>query len=435
MAKKGLGKSRLASCNKLLHFHRQHLTEGITTMCRSIVAAALATALLAAGGCAKSSKLAWEPVAVPADASAALSTAAQGSIVEIPALDLNPLPEIAWQKNALDSPQYLISDDPEYIRVPEAVAMRESVDPGAVRLYVYNVNGVKEPAKIPRRISAVIANDGDGPMTLAFSNYAFRPPTTNYYHAGKNGLADFFSAKNLPAPRTIGPGESMPIDEAMEAAVANYDDLVHGFYEFTIDQPATISVVQTDPGTPSTVANARIDAPLPTKSHSGAGRGKFLTANFDVAPADGYVLDTTHGAVQLVVADGKKDPWVRGTESTLPGTEAVLAGNYGVIYDIEVPYTTTDGRGIAVVTWNARYNPKAWCGAMAATVVANEGDFPAGIVQLPSDELATKSAPECVLIQRYPALAPGETGTIRIRYSPPGASCLPTPLVFVPIGE
>jgi len=401
----------------------------------SVLPAAFATALLVAGcaGASNTPKAAWQPLPVPADASAALAAGKQGGSVQIPSLSLDPLPEIPWEKRVVDGPQYLISDDPEYIRVPEAVAMRESVQPGAVRLYVYNVNGVKEPEQMPRRISAVIRNDGDGPMTLAFRNYAFRPPTTNYYHAGKNGLADFFSGKNLPAPRTIGAGESMPIDEAMEAAVAKYDDLVHGFYEFTVDQPATISVVQTDPQTPSTVANARIAEPLPTKSHSGAGRGKFLVCNYEVEPADDYVLDTSHGPAQIVVADGKGDPWVRGTESTLPGTEAVLAGNYGVMYDIEVPYTTSDGRGLALVTWNARYNPKAWCGAMAATVVVSEGVFPGGIVQLPSDQLATKSAPECVLIQTFPPVPKGESGTIRIRYSPPGASCLPTPLVFVPL--
>ena len=59
---------------------------------------------------------------------------------------LNPnFKKIGYKQTIAPGPQFIISDDPEYIRVPEAIAMQEEVLPGAVRLYVYNVNGVKEP--------------------------------------------------------------------------------------------------------------------------------------------------------------------------------------------------------------------------------------------------------------------------------------------------
>ncbi len=371
----------------------------------------------------------WEPMAVPSQVARTLAGAEPGQTVEVPDFDLSSAPRMPYQTTILPSPQYLISDDPEYIRVPEAVALREQVEPGDVRLYVYNVNGLEDP-EMPTRISPVIENNGDEPMTVTFRNYSFQGPTTNYYHAGKNGLRDFWAREYLPEPFVVSVGGSAPLDERSEASVANYNDLVHGFYEFTIDQPATVSVVQTDPETPSTVANARIAEPLPTRSHSGAGRGKFSGSNIAVKTPSGYVMDSAHGPVQLVIADGDSDPWVTGTESTLPDAEAVLKGNYGVMYDIEIPYTSSDGRGLALVTWNYRFNPEAWCGGMAACVVVNDGIHSGGIVLVPDDQLLTKSAPECVLIQTFPA---AKSGIVRLTYSPPGASCLPTPLVFVPV--
>jgi len=364
----------------------------------------------------------------------AVAAAQPGSVVTLPpdlAARFKGVPNIPFERVLLaGSPQFLISDDPEYIRIPEGVAMREDVKPGPVRLYVYNVNGVKDPEKMERRISAVIENLGDEPLTLTFTRYSFQAPSTNYHAVGKNGLADWLRSSG-GGSKSIPVGGAMPIDEAMENAVVLYDELVHGFYDFTIDQPARISVVQTDLATPSATAARRLQEVIPTKSKSGAGRGLFLQSNFAVRTAPGYVFDTLHGAAQVVVADGKGDPWVVGTESTID-EPAVLKGNYGVLYDIEIPYRSTDGRRLALFTYNFR-NGDEWCDNMAAAVAVDEGAFPAGVVLIPTDQLTTKSLPEAVLIQVFPAPPAGEQATLRLRYSPPGASCLPTPLVLVPV--
>jgi hypothetical protein len=70
---------------------------------------------------------------------------------------------------------------------------------------------------------------------------------------------------------------------------------------------------------------------------------------------------------------------------------------------------------------------------MANSMVVSKGKFKGGIIQLPSDQLRTKGAHEAVLIQIFPPGKEGEIQTINLIYSPPGASCLPTPLVFIPI--
>jgi hypothetical protein len=360
----------------------------------------------------------------------ALLKAKQGTIVELPDFLSEKIPYIDYQKVILPGPQYLISDDPEYIRVPEAIALQEPVQPGSVRLYVYNVNGVKEPAKIDRKITAVIRNTGTAPMHLRMLKYSSQKPSTNYYLIGKQGLADFFAAKPENVIRTIQPGAAMAIDEQLEKHIVKYDELVHGFYEFVIDQPGEISIIQTDPATSGPKALSRIKTVLPPKSQSGAGRGVFGVSNYRVITNGVY--DTKQGTAEIVVADGVRDNWVTGKENSRDGV-AVLDGNYGVMYNIEMKWKSTDGKGLALVTWNARSGNSQWCGGMANTMVVSKGKFESGIIQLPSDRLLTKAAPEAVLIQVFPPAANGEEQTIHLTYSPPGASCLPTPLVFIPV--
>jgi hypothetical protein len=353
----------------------------------------------------------------------------QGSIVELPGVLSEKLPQVGYRKIVLPGPQYLISDDPEYIRVPEAIALREAVQPGTVRLYVYNVNGIKEPAKIETRIAAVIKNTGKSDMRLRMLKYSSQKPTTNYFHAGKQGLADFFASTPQSRIRIIKPGKAIAIDPAHEKYVAKYDELVHGFYEFVIDQPGEISILQTDTKTPVTVAVDRIKTILPSKGNN-AGRGLFGVSNYRILTQD--TLDTKNGIRQIILADGDKDPWVLGTEGTT-GQVATLAGNYGVMYNVEMKWKSTDGRGLALVTWNSRADNGQWCGGMANTMVVSKGKFKEGIIQLPANRLTTRKAPEAILVQVFPPAANGEEQTIRFTYSPPGASCLPTPLVFIPV--
>lgn len=66
----------------------------------------------------------------------------------------------------LPGPQLIVSDDPEYIKTPESIVLQEIAQPGAIRLYIYNVNGVKKPKKLKRKITPVIKNKGSNPRIL-----------------------------------------------------------------------------------------------------------------------------------------------------------------------------------------------------------------------------------------------------------------------------
>lgn len=359
-----------------------------------------------------------------------LIRASQGAIVNLEGFLTEKFRQVQYVKFPTPGPQYIISDDPEYIRVPEAIALRENVQPGSVRFYLYNVNGVKEPEKMDRRIFAMIKNTGKSPMRIKMLKYVTQKPSTNYFKLGKEGLAKFLDAKPNEEVRIVKPGEAVQIDEKLEHYIVKYDELVHGFYEFLIDQPAEISVLQTDLKTSGKDAVNRITNILPPKSKSGAGRGLYGVSNYHLNNTN--VIDTKNGTAVLTVADGITDPWVIGQEGTT-GQQAKLAGNYGVMYNMELKWKSTDGKGLALVTWNSRSADNKWCNGMAASMKVSGGKFKDGTIQLPKDVLVTKGAPEAVLIQLFTPSKNGEEQTIKLTYSPPGASCLPTPLIFVPV--
>lgn len=363
--------------------------------------------------------------------SARILQARPGGSVELPGFPFKETRQLGYHRLVLPGPQFLISDDPEYIRVPEAAVFRERVVPGTVRFYLYNVNGVKEPRKIDRRITAVIKNLGPGPMRLQMLKYASEKPSGDYLKIGSTGLADFFASQPNPKARVVKPGQAVAIDEKWEQTVVKFDDLVHGFYEFLVDQPAEITVLQTDPASSGPQALARNPPVLPGKSKSGAGRGIFGVCNYQIRPDS--VFDTSRGAAEITVADGQRDPWVEGRASHTSET-AVLKGNYGVLYEMTIRWRSPDGRGLALLTRNARGGGASnWCGGMATTVVVSPGRHPGGIVRLPSDKPMTRQEPEAVVIQVFPPAANGEEQVIHLTYSPPGASCLPTPITLVPV--
>jgi hypothetical protein len=266
-------------------------------------------------------------------------------------------------------------------------------------------------------------------MTLQMLRYSSQKPTTNYFLAAKNGLRDFLSTQTTKYIYTIKPGEAISLDPQLEKNIVKYDELVHGFYEFLVDQPAQVNILQTSPETSGATALKRIKSVFPTKGIN-AGRGLFGVANYLIKPID--TLNTSDGAKHLIVADGNRDPWIEGTEGSVDKWVR-NEGNYGVLYKIDMKWKSTNGKGLALVTWNSRAGNNNWCGGMANTMIVNGGKFKEGIIQLPSNELMVRTMPDAILIQIFKPDSSKEIQNIELTYSPPGASCLPTPLVFIPI--
>ena len=374
---------------------------------------------------------------VPAGVANAIRSADDvGQRLKLEAFDLNALPQLDVSiADQPDSPQYLLSDKPEYFRTGDGIAMQETVQPGTVRFYLYHV---PTPDSGQKKISAVIKNLGEKTLHVKFEKAVLPDAGKDYQGMGKAGLVGFFS----PGPDLSGlnlevaPGETKLLDPRLFAFDLETDDLVHGFYQFTIDQPTQISTLQTSPGDDPTQKVAQLEK-LPQVLEgwhpSGAGRGLFI-GNTNKTVKTESTWDTADGAAQIIFADGEDD-WITGTDS-ISGGESVNKGNYGVIYEMEIPYTSTDGRGVALLVYNPRADAR-WCGVQALAVqletdgLLETGEH--GIVELPSDQVRYAGPPEAVLVQVFPPAEEGETKTIRMRYSPPGASCLPVPFALVPV--
>ncbi|MGF1573763.1 MAG: copper amine oxidase [Sumerlaeia bacterium] len=362
--------------------------------------------------------------------SAAVHAHPQGALVRLQPFVLDSAKDLAIEKILLPGPQYLFSDEPESVKVPEAVMLREKVEAGRVRLYVYHVNGFDEENNPGRKINSVIKNLGIKPLTLTFTNFASETPTGNYHRIGKEGLAAFLVGPVPEDSITVNPGEIHFIDATLEQALIKKNDLAHGFYEFLIDQPAEISVVMGESALPSPAISEKIPDVIPMRAQRNAGRGLFGAANYLVRLNEPY--STTSGLSNIPLADGSSDPWLRGLRD---GGAAVieLKGNYGILYEVEVDYTSPDGKAVALVTWNPRADNNQWCRGLASALLTSEGKFPAGLIQVPSDQLNIKGPPEAVVIQIFPATEVGEIKTAKFTFSPTGASCLPMPLVLMPV--
>jgi len=383
---------------------------------------------------ATSIAFAQDPTTAPTTAPSDLSLAKPGDVVWIDAsIDLKKIPVVEIGKTDGRGPQFLFSDKPEYFRTGNGIAMQEEVKPGVVRLYVYHVPTPGDKAHV---ISAVIENIGDRPMTFRFTKYAFQPPGGDYHRIGKGGLIDYFNAKPSDEIRSLDPGKRMVLDPKMEAKPVTRDILVHGLYEFEIDQPARITTFQRDADQVSIEVIDHLEKlppVLPGFHASGAGRGLFL--NSDIHVANVKSIDTSDGVQQLIVADGKTDPWIIGRDSIsglLTGdAQQMNKGNYGVMYKIRLTRKSSDGKKLAMLICNGRADGK-WCRVAAAAVKVSDGMHPGGAIPLPREQVRFEGLPQAVVIQTFAPVTDGETHTIELTYSPPGASCLPTPILFIP---
>lgn len=369
-----------------------------------------------------------QPATAP-DATELLRSASVGAVLTLPASmgELQSIPRIPITRTLTpDAPQLVFSDAPEYFRT-DSIALRETVKAGRVRLYLYHVPLCGTEKKT---ITAAIENLGDAPMTLRFLRYAFPKPGVGYQRIGKAGLVTYFNSKPQPAgeARKIAPGACAAVDPELDRTVVKHNDLVHLIYEFEIDQPARITVLQRRPEQ-KTADVVRTLPVVASRRDGGAGRGLFLTSDFDVTSRDGFVLDPSAGPAQLVIADGKSEPWITGRDA-IDGQESADRGNYGVMYHVRLKYRGAAAgprRGWLALMTNG-YQSYPACSHLSAAMSV-EGRT----IALPADKDSFVGWPSAAVVARLAPLEPGEVKEFAFTYSPPGASCLPTPIVFLPV--
>ena len=360
-----------------------------------------------------------------------VQSAPQGGVVKLAELWKSQATLLAPQLNIVPvrGPQFLLSDKPEYFYTGNGVSMDEHVQPGQVRLYIYHV---PFPGDKPKIISAVIDNLGSNLMDLHFVRQAFPKPGTDYHLIGKTGLIQYFDSKPSKTTNHIAVGGRMIIDTAMDSTLVFRDQLVHGFYEFEITQPGRIRVFERDPDRDSLSEVDKLPS-LPLElagfTANGAGRGSYPTNNFLVTNTGGVSIETTNGPMRIILADGRRDKSVTGRDG-ISGTVVKNHGDYGVMYHIKLDWKSSDGRGI-VLLMARTYEGGKWCETLSAAMHVNSAYWKENTVAIPTGRVDFGKDGEMVVIQKYPPPTSRE-GVIEFDYSPPGASCLPTPMILLP---
>lgn len=368
-----------------------------------------------------------------------LRDAKPGDVIQTPFTKIDHVPSLEYTHHRFHpregAVQSLLSDKPEYFRTGDGIAMQEAVHPGFVRLYVYHV---PEPTGAKKTISAVIENLSDTEMNLDFRRYSSPKPSGDYHRVACEAMAAYLGDEPPPqdiAHRRVPPRGRMVIDPKIDAAVVTKDILVHVLHEFRIDQPARITVFQRDPDADSLKVIdtlPKLPRVLPGSHPSGAGRGLFVEgADQSIRTVAPDTYDAAAGPRKIVVADGKTDPWITGRDSIDPSSPIENKGNYGVMYGVKLQYKSTDARGVAVLM-TAHRPDNHWCKYTAAVIKINDGINRGGVITLPSTQKHFQNLPQAAVMQTYPPAPPGEERTIEFTYTPPGACCLPTPILLVP---
>jgi hypothetical protein len=315
---------------------------------------------------------------------------------------------------------------PEYLHDHNGLCLAEKVSAGLCRLYIYHVPGTTNSS---RTVTAVIENLSSRPLAVRFTHYSFVRPGTDYSVMGVEGLMQYFTGQWLPPPFSVAPAGKMVLDQKLDETVAADPALVHALYEFELDGPARICVLQRDTNQSSTEMAGQLP-PLPRKQPGGAGRGLFPNADLAISNAPGCVIDTTNGVQRLLLADGSSDPWVLGTDALEANMIVTNKGSYGVIYHISLAYASSDGRSLAILIGA----PGGRRGGEARPRVAlkiSGGLWPGGWVSLTGGGSVRQRGATAVA-QVLPPPPRGATNVVEMIYSPPGGSSLPTPIFFAP---
>ena len=357
-----------------------------------------------------------------------VANARPGEIARVAIDSLDAIARLPITIAPVPGPPLVFSDGPEYFP-GDGIALREDVPRGLVRLMLYHC---PEATGRPSTISCVIANRGDRPMTLRVTRHAAPTPGLDYLRIGRSGLVDFLSRRAGPADRIVAPGERVVLDPTLDRTVVKKDELVHLFDELDCSEPSQITVFQRRP----TADSLTVIDTLPTiaTARDGAGRGTFAHADYEVTTTDDSPIDTAGGPRQLVVADGKSDPWTRGHDA-LGDVASINKGNYGVMYRIRLTLRSGDGRRMAMLLAKPQ-DDAGYCPATTAAVALREGDDAwslgeSHVVALPTTG-TLRRFPQAAMIGVI-APARGAQRTIELTYSPPAASCLPTPIILMPI--
>ena len=321
----------------------------------------------------------------------------------------------------------LFSDSPEYVK-EVGVLYRDTVT-GDARVLYYHLNDTAQPKKL-----AVVLETEADLATVSVTRGAAAAPSTDYLHVGKETQIGYFDTHELNERIYVTKERPRLLVPAMNETLLAPGQLVYGVYDFHTNAPVRVSVIMygadVDP-----FAFLRIARVLPRDEI--ALRGTFHGMNRVITAQKPY-RPSTDGAVYFPIGDNLHDVYRHGIDAT-DGSTVVNYGNYGILYQIDIP---TMGRE------NIRYFLSPLGGVYAGAMRVESGGKRA-LLQTPATRayFGDQTLPEApnvvqareeglLFLTQYTELS--DLGTyaagqsVAFEYSPPGASNLPVNIILMP---
>lgn len=216
-----------------------------------------------------------------------------------------------------DARVLLLSDEPE--QVPGPGILYDDVVDGPFRVFLYAVAAAPRPLYF----EVVAADAGARPVTVRVTRTGVGGPSTAWVQAAAEAQDTFFSS-HVDHVVAVAPGTARVIAPPVSLYPAMPGELLNAIVDGTTDGRVLVG----------TVAVYRRDAPLgdlgvlpPARVPSRIMRGTFAHADFDVA----FAVFPWEQRLRLQ----DSGDYLRG-RSALDGVPVRDAGNYGVVYRIEV---------------------------------------------------------------------------------------------------
>lgn len=286
----------------------------------------------------------------------------------------------------------LFSDSPETPQ-QSGILYQDQIN-GAARLLGYHVSGLSSPA----RLYVVARNLENRPVSVQISAQGETAPSRIEGILGQVTLMDYFSSP----PRGMVMVPAGGFSALYVSPALNTGHGVSLLQDLQTSGRVAVSFVMLEDGMPLTgsVLQGLPYLPLDGRHQRGtfAGADRPMTAALEQLPA------------RVVVGDGTHDPIITGRDA-VTGTGQRLAGNYGVMYDME--FTGAANTAIALSPRGGLYR-----GAMRVI----DGDL-TQVIKLPREGNAlTPNEPQ--LLWR------AKSDRVRIQFMPANGSALPVNLVF-----
>ena len=344
----------------------------------------------------------------------------------------HPMEEVDWQVKNQDSPQLLkrwpvtvedgggtllFSDSPEYVE--QDGILYSDVVTGAGRIFYYHLNNTRQNKKI----AVVLENEGKYTAILNVNREALSAPSDNYLWVGKTTQQAYMESK-VNRNVFVFPNRKAILSNKMTETVVRPGQLVNGIYQDAIGKTPELDFMK----------KAKV---LPKDEHRLRGTYKGMNR---IIRAEKAYNPQQDGAVFIPLADNDRDVYRYGIDAT-DGSETQNYGNYGIMYELQVPV-----KGTGDVQYILQPLGGVYAGAMSVQDMADRQKF---MLSVPQNQLyfgnvriddftshrfpPTEDTDYIYFSSELASLGSyGAEQKLRFEFSPPGASNLPVNFILMP---